>query len=64
MSDDLNTSTVYDITFVPRRTWNWDVFGGKQLVVHMTDANPQPTWRQRIMTRMLFGSVWTRADNQ
>lgn len=44
----------------PKPVWRWDMFGGGQVVVTLSDAQPEPTWRQRFLTRVLFGSKWTR----
>lgn len=41
-------------------TWKWDLFGSGQMVVEFADNVPEPSWRQRLMTSLLFGSKWTR----
>ena len=45
---------------IPKPIWEWDLFGQRQMVVTMTDTLPQPTWYQRLMTKILFGSTWTK----
>ena len=54
--------TSHLISGFPKPVWYWDMFGGRQMVVTISDACPEPSWWQRFMTRLLFGSKWKRAD--
>lgn len=47
-----------------KQTWKWSVFGGDLMVVCFTDCMKQPSWRQRFLSRLLLGSVWTRLDKE
>ncbi len=59
MNDDPIVTQGFQI-FNPKPTWKWDMFGGQQMVVTMTEAQPSPSWFARLMTKLLFGSLWTR----
>jgi len=40
---------------------DWDVFGNGQLVFHLFW---HVSWWQRLMTRLLLGSKWTRINEE